>query len=242
MAVMCNHSCLEFVQTTLTADDIVGRRVLEVGSYDVNGSPRELVELHQPASYLGIDIAEGPGVDRICPAERIVEEFGPASFDVIISTEMIEHVRDWQLIISTMKRALAPDGLLIVTTRSFGFPHHDYPSDFWRYELSDMRVIFGDCTIERLEPDGTVDPGVFVAARKPKDFDEFDLTGYALYSMVCGDRVISVEEAEGRVAVRKQVEGLKSFVGAVHESRTFRYSARLHRIYDQIRSPAMSRR
>ena len=242
MATMCNPSCLEFVQTTLTADDITGRRVLEVGSYDVNGSPRELVELHQPASYLGIDIAEGPGVDRICPAERIVEEFGPASFDVIISTEMIEHVRDWQLILSTMKRALAPHGLLIVTTRSFGFPHHDYPSDFWRYELSDMRVIFGDCTIERLEPDGTADPGVFVAARKPKDFDEFDLAGYALYSMVCGDRVISVQEAEDREAVRRQVEGLQSFVGAVHESRTFRYSARLRRIYDQMRSPAPSRR
>jgi SAM-dependent methyltransferase len=241
MAVMSNKSCIEFVQTTLTDDEVAGRRVLEVGSYDVNGSPRELVELLRPASYLGIDIAAGPGVDRICPAERIVEEFGPASFDVIISTEMIEHVRDWQLTLSTMKRALTPDGLLIVTTRSFGFPQHDYPSDFWRYELSDMRVIFGDCTIERLEQDGTGDPGVFVAARKPTDFDEFDLAGYALYSMVCGDRVISVEEAEERVAVRKQVEGLKSFVGAVHKSRTFRYSARLRRIYDQIRSPALDR-
>ncbi len=241
MAAMCNSSCLEFVQNTLTADDIAGRRILEVGSFDVNGSPRELVEPHQPASYLGIDISEGPGVDKICPAERIVEEFGPASFDVIISTEMIEHVRDWQLILSNMKRALAPDGLLIVTTRSFGFPYHDYPSDYWRYELSDMRVIFGDCVIERLEPDGTVDPGVFVTARKPQGFDEFDLAGYTLYSMVSGDRVLSVQEAEERVAVRRQVEGLQKFVDAVHESRTFRYSARLRRIYDQIRSPALSK-
>jgi SAM-dependent methyltransferase len=148
---MCHGTCLDFIRRSLASGDIAGRRVLEVGSFDVNGSPRPLVEAHKPASYLGIDIVDGPGVDKICPAERIVEEFGPDSFDVIISTEMMEHVRDWRLILSNMKRSLAPDGLLVVTTRSFGFPQHDYPADYWRYELSDMRILFGDLTIERLE-------------------------------------------------------------------------------------------
>lgn len=164
---MCHGTCLDFIRTSLAAEDIAGRRVLEVGSFDVNGSPRPVVEAYRPASYLGIDIVDGPGVDKICPAERIVEEFGPDSFDVIISTEMMEHVRDWRLILSNMKRSLAPDGLLVVTTRSFGFPQHDYPGDYWRYELSDMRILFGDLTIERLEADEPATPGVFIVARKP---------------------------------------------------------------------------
>lgn len=202
---------------------------------DVNGSARSIVEAHRPASYLGIDIVDGPGVDRTCPAEHIVEEFGAESFDVIITTEMMEHVEDWRLILSNMKRALVPNGLLILTTRSFGFPHHDYPADFWRYEWSDMRILFGDCAIERLEADDPASPGVFVAVRKPLDFNELDLVGYALYSMVCGERVVTVMEAEHRVAVRRQVEGLRSLLAGMRQSRTFRYSARLRRTYDHVR-------
>jgi SAM-dependent methyltransferase len=234
---MCHGTCLDFIRRSLASGDIAGRRVLEVGSFDVNGSPRPLVEAHKPASYLGIDIVDGPGVDKICPAERIVEEFGPDSFDVIISTEMMEHVRDWRLILSNMKRSLAPDGLLVVTTRSFGFPQHDYPADYWRYELSDMRILFGDLTIERLDADDPASPGVFIVARKPQQFDELDLIGHALYSMVCGDRVTTAQEAAKRVAVRGQVEGLQSLLSAMRQTRTFRYSPRLRRTYDLIRSP-----
>jgi len=116
VTVMCHGTCLEFVHRSLAAECTAGRHVLEVGSLDVNGSPRSIVEDQGPASYLGIDIVDGPGVDRICPAEEIVEQFGAESFDVIISTEMMEHVDDWRLILSNMKRALAPNGLLIVTT------------------------------------------------------------------------------------------------------------------------------
>ncbi len=238
---MCHGTCLDFIRTSLAAEDIAGRRVLEVGSFDVNGSPRPVVEAYRPASYLGIDIVDGPGVDKICPAERIVEEFGPDSFDVIISTEMMEHVRDWRLILSNMKRSLAPDGLLVVTTRSFGFPQHDYPGDYWRYELSDMRILFGDLTIERLEADEPATPGVFIVARKPQHFDELDLVGLALYSMVCGDRATTDQEAARRVAVRRQVEGLQSMVRGMQQTRAFRYSSRLRRTYDHIRSPHMAK-
>ncbi len=234
---MCHGTCLDFIRTFLAVEDVGGRRVLEVGSFDVNGSPRPLVEAHKPASYLGIDIVDGPGVDKVCPAERIVEEFGPDSFDVIISTEMMEHVGDWRAVLSSMKRSLAPHGVLVVTTRSFGFPQHDYPADYWRYELSDMRILFGDLDIERLEADDPATPGVFIVARKPQTFDELDLTGQALYSMVCGERVTTDHEAVRRLAQRRQVEGLRSMVKAMQQSRTFRYSSRLRRTYDLIRSP-----
>ena len=209
---------------------------------DVNGSPRWIVESYGPASSLGIDIVDGPGVDKICPAEYIVDEFGVDSFDVIISTETMGHVDDWRLILSNMKRALAPNGLIIVTARSFGFPHHDFPADNWRYERADMRILFGDFAIERLEEDDPAAPGVFVVARKPQEFNELDLAGYALYSMVCGERVITVQEAQRRAAEFRKVEGLQSVLTGIHQSRTFRYSARLHRAYDSLRSPRVIQR
>lgn len=184
---MCNSACLDFGRTKLTGSDVTAKRVIEIGAVDINGSLRPDVEALAPSEYLGIDIAEGPGVDEVCNVYDLVERYGPESFDVAISSEMIEHVHDWRKAISQIKQILRPGGVLVMTTRSIGFPYHDYPFDYWRYELDDMRAIFSDMTIEALEPD-TDDPGVLVKARKPENFVEKDLSEHALYSMVIGER------------------------------------------------------
>jgi SAM-dependent methyltransferase len=189
---MCNSACLDFGRTQLTRSDVAGKRVLEIGAVDINGSLRPDVEALGPSEYLGIDIAEGPGVDEVCNVYDLVERYGEESFDVAISSEMIEHVHDWRRAMSQIKRVLRPNGVLVMTTRSIGFPYHDYPFDYWRYELEDMRAIFSDMKIEALEPDAD-DPGVLVKARRPENFVENDLSEHALYSMIINDRSKSIE-------------------------------------------------
>jgi hypothetical protein len=72
-----------------------GKRVLEVGSKFVNGSVRPLIERFcSPRDYVGVDIEPGKYVDVVLPAEKLVNCFGPESFDVVISTELLEHVYD----------------------------------------------------------------------------------------------------------------------------------------------------
>ena len=134
---MCTKACLEFVRANLQPDEMIGRAVLEVGSLDVNGSVRSIVTVHQPARYVGVDLQEGPGVDAVCDATELVSRFGENSFDLVLSTEMLEHVRDWRVVVSQIKRVLKPGGVLLVTTRSRGFPYHGFPHDFWRYEPGD---------------------------------------------------------------------------------------------------------
>ena len=56
----------------------------------------------------------------------------------------------------------------MITTRSRGFPLHDYPGDFWRYEPDDMRARSADCDLVRMERD-EADPGIFVVVRTPED-------------------------------------------------------------------------
>jgi SAM-dependent methyltransferase len=189
---MCNKACLDFGEANLSEKDVKGKRIIEVGARDVNGSLRSIAERHQPAEYIGVDIESGPGVDEVCNVYDLTEKFGRESFDVLICTEMFEHVQDWRRALSEMKGVLRTDGILLITTRSKGFPYHDYPFDYWRFEVDDMKALFSDMKIESLKPDESA-PGVLIAARKPFGFTEKDLSDHALYSMVKATRCREIE-------------------------------------------------
>jgi len=75
---------------------------------------------------------------------------------------------------------------IYITTRSYGFPYHAYPYDFWRYEIEDMKKIFSDFEIIKLIKDHEA-PGVFLKAKKISN-TLIDLSNIALYSMILGKR------------------------------------------------------
>lgn len=192
---MCNVHCVVFGARTLPPDEVRGKRVIEVGSLNVNGSLRPILECWEPREYVGADVVAGPGVDVVCRAEELTNRFGPDTFDVVVSTEMLEHVRDWRVVVSNLKRVCRPGGLLVITTRRRGFPYHAHPCDFWRYEPDDLRAIFSDCEILRLEAEPR-EHGVHLKARKPAGFVEKNLAGYALWSIVVGHRVEAVRDED----------------------------------------------
>jgi len=195
---MCNSSCIAFGVKNLSIDEVRGKKIIEVGSYDVNGSLRPIIESWgEPGEYVGIDIEKGQGVDFICSAEKIVEKFGKESFDVVISTELLEHVRDWRKVITNIKNVCKSNGLVLITTRSYGFGYHAYPNDFWRYELDDIKYIFSDFEILAFQNDDR-DPGVFIKAKKPIKYTEKDLATYKLYSVVVNKRVRQITDKDLR--------------------------------------------
>lgn len=123
-------------------DEVTGKRVLDVGSQDINGSFRTVITPMQPELYLGVDMAEGQGVDEVVNVHELTNHFEEESFDIVISTEAIEHILDWRSAINQIKRMVKRDGMLVLTSRSRGFGFHAYPHDHWRYELQDIRNIF----------------------------------------------------------------------------------------------------
>ena len=253
---MCNAQCVDFVASVLTAGDVAGRKVLEVGSLDVNGTVRPVVEALGPASYVGVDLEHGPGVDEVLPAEDLLDRFGPGAFDVVISTELLEHVRDWRRVVRNLKLVARPGGLVVVTTRSRGFPLHGYPWDHRRYEPEDMAVIFADCPGVRVGQDLATDPGVFVAARRPatEGWEPLDLAGYALWSVHTDRRTLDAEdgppgphplEAEVARLEAEVAEGAKREaslraeadrrVAELHATRTMRWTASARSVYGRAR-------
>jgi SAM-dependent methyltransferase len=187
---MCKSDQI-FAATKLSKKEVAGKRVLEVGSYDVDGILRGLIESWSPAQYIGVDIKEGPGVDLVCDAEELLDKFPAENFDVVFAVEVLEHVINPKTVISNMKRLCKRNGIILLTTRSKGYPFHPSPYDFWRYEPSDMESFFSDCEIIDLEKDFD-SPGVFVKVKKPDDFAENDLSKLELYNIATNKQALEV--------------------------------------------------
>lgn len=96
-----------------------GKEVLEAGSLNINGSPREYFE---DCDYCGVDVGEGPGVDIITPVHQLLnpnqleetKKYGRPR-DVVVSTEMLEHDSNWDKSLEAMAEMVKPGGLLIIT-------------------------------------------------------------------------------------------------------------------------------
>ncbi len=186
---MCNRADTEFGRIVIKEDDIRGKDILEVGAYDVNGSMRPHVQSLNPRKYVGVDIAAGPGVDFVADVTALLDHFEYGSFDVVIATEVLEHVKNWRKAVSNIKHIVKPGGRVIITVPSKGCGFHGCPEDHWRYESEDIKTIFSDFIIEELWKSPAVE-GVFLKAKRPDNLIEFDTSNYKLYSIMKGRRAL----------------------------------------------------
>ncbi len=95
------------------------KKVLEVGSWDVNGSIRGFFN---DCDYLGADVSEGNGVDIVTPGQDL--DMPDSTFDVTISCECFEHNPAWKETFVNMVRMLKPNGLCVISCATLGRREH----------------------------------------------------------------------------------------------------------------------
>ena len=113
--------------------------VLDVGSYNVNGTFRPLVE-QRGWNYTGLDTVAGPNVDVVAQ-DPFWFPFDGDTFDVVLSGSTMEHVTAIWRWVPELVRVLKPGGLLAIHTH-WKFPEHRYPVDCWRIMPDGMRYLF----------------------------------------------------------------------------------------------------
>jgi SAM-dependent methyltransferase len=103
--------------------------VVDIGAQDVNGSLRSVCP--EAVSYIGVDFAEGKGVDIVLD-DPYVLPFEDGSIDVVVSSSCFEHSEFFWLTFLEICRVLKPNGLFYLNApSSFGF--HRYPVDCYRF-------------------------------------------------------------------------------------------------------------
>lgn len=99
-----------------------GRRVLDVGSLDMNGNNRFLFD--PTCIYQGIDIVSGSNVDHVCAAGDFCADEAPAQYDTVVSTECFTYDLDFVRSLRNIVRLLKPGGLFVFTCATTGRPEH----------------------------------------------------------------------------------------------------------------------
>ena len=176
------NSILMNICKILTINDLRGKSVIEIGSKNVNGTVRPIMELLEPRSYVGVDIEPGDGVDLICSMCDLINRFGKNNFDVAISTCLLEHIKNWQEAVSNLKHVVKEGGLIIVAVPHL-WEYHGHPCDYWRFTSQDLKQIFSDCTIEGLIVEEGSQTNIIAKIRKPLGFIENNLASYQLKSI-----------------------------------------------------------
>ena len=107
-----------FVKSILS-NYFIEKKVLDVGSGDINGNNRFLFE---NCNYEGNDVVQAPNVTIVSKTKDLPYE--NETFDTIISTECFEHDPTYKESFLKIYDILKKDGLFCFTCASIGRPEH----------------------------------------------------------------------------------------------------------------------
>jgi SAM-dependent methyltransferase len=112
-----------------------GKRVLDVGC----GVKPYYPFFAAAAEYVGVDVKENVSADIVGAADAIPVEDG--SYDVVLCTQVLEHVDDPAAVVRELSRVTAPGGRVLASTHGVML-YHPNPQDLWRWTHTGLQRLF----------------------------------------------------------------------------------------------------
>ncbi len=131
-------------------------KILDLGSQDINGSYKPIFT-ERNWTYHGLDIVKGKNVDIVLDNIYFWKEVKNASYDVVISGQVFEHMEFFWLAMLEITRVLKNNGLCCIIAPSSG-PEHRYPVDCYRFYTDGMIALAKFAKLEVLHAETEWDP------------------------------------------------------------------------------------
>ena len=138
------------------------RRGRPIGVLDVGCGDKPYLPLvaDYAESYVGLDSVPGPYVDDVGSADDL--PYPDESFDLVLCTQVLEHVPEPGQAIAEIHRVLRPGGSALISTHGVFLYHPDPPDgegDYWRWTHSGLRrqvTAAGDWSEIAIQANGNV--------------------------------------------------------------------------------------
>ncbi len=132
------------------------RSLLDVGG---RGKPYASFFAGRVLNHYVLDVEAAPSVDIVGDARRM--PLADASIDVVLCTQVLEHVPDPIAVIAEIRRVLKPGGTLLLSVPSI-FPQHGSPGDYWRYMPQGLQWILRDFQSVMVKGEAGTVPSIFL--------------------------------------------------------------------------------
>ena len=96
---------------------------------------------------IAVDVERGNGVTLLADAHRL--PLVPDAVDMVVSFQVLEHLKDPPRAINEVERVLRPGGIVVMTTHGI-WPYHGH--DYHRWTHEGLALLFADFIDVRVEP------------------------------------------------------------------------------------------
>ena len=119
-----------------------GRRDLVLIDYGCGAMPYRPIFERYVWRYIGADLPDNEHAEvRVNGDGRL--DVADASADVVLSTQVLEHVADPERYLDECRRVLRPGGRLMLSTHGMWW-YHPHPNDYWRWTAEGLRKLLTD--------------------------------------------------------------------------------------------------
>lgn len=119
------------LQSFLSKYAAVKKKKLTLVDYGCGSMPYKSLYSSYISRAIAVDIGKNPYADILVKEDEPIP-LENHSVDIILSTQVLEHVRDVKFYLFQCNRLLKKNGLLLLSTHGL-WPYHDFPADYRRW-------------------------------------------------------------------------------------------------------------